>query len=78
MQLVSFYVGMLGDPFFPIAESPRCSQPKREKARNTADKKNAEIFQKRSVEIRIMMMAQNITPLYLLNDIIRHFFYFHL
>jgi hypothetical protein len=69
---------MLGDPFFSITESPGRSQPESEKARKTADKKNAEIFHKRSGEIRIIMMAQNITPLFMLTDIIDVYWIFYL
>jgi len=44
MQLAAFDLGMLGDPSFPVTESPRRSQPKREKAREKADKNNTKIL----------------------------------
>ncbi len=71
MQLAAFDVGMPGDPSFPVAESPRCSQSESEKAREKTDKHNAQILQQCSGEIRIVMMAQNTTPSFLFTYILR-------
>ena len=74
MQLATFDVGMPGDPSFPVAESPRCSQSESEKAREKTDKHNAQILQQCSGEIRIVMMVQNTTPSFLFAYILRYSF----